>query len=156
VPGATLNRLWPQTPDKVRKTIAGSARSQAALGFVFFAVSHAMLGAAFYLSETRVSREPEADQTSAIRPCSGARPPGCRRGRAHRDNGDTPLIRAADMGNVELVKVFLAAKADVQSTTGDDATALTEAIRGGHEGVVGLLRAAGSDVAATPVERPGR
>jgi ankyrin repeat protein len=60
------------------------------------------------------------------------------------------------MGNVELVKVFLAAKADVQSTTRDGATALTEAIRGGHEEVVGLLRAAGADAAATPVERPMR
>lgn len=68
----------------------------------------------------------------------------------------TPLIRAARMGSVELVKVFLAAKADVHSTTRDGATALTEAIRGGHEEVVGLLRAAGADAAATPVERPGR
>ncbi len=74
----------------------------------------------------------------------------------HRDDGDTPLIRAARMGNVELVKVFLAAKADVHSTTRDGATALTEAIRGGHEEVVGLLRAAGADAAATPVERPVR
>jgi uncharacterized protein len=70
--------------------------------------------------------------------------------------GDTPLIRAARMGNVELVKVFLAAKADVHSTTRDGATALTEAIRGGHEEVVGLQRAAGADAAATPVERPVR
>ena len=65
--GATLNRLWPGTPAKVRRTIVGTARSQAMLGFTFFAASHAMLGAAFYLSETRYAREPEARQASAIR-----------------------------------------------------------------------------------------
>ena len=42
--GATLNRLWPGTPAKVRREIVATARSQAVLGLTFFAVSHAMLG----------------------------------------------------------------------------------------------------------------
>jgi hypothetical protein len=190
--GATLNRLWPGTPDKVRRTIVKSARSQATLGLVFFAVSHAMLGAAFYMSETRYAREPEADQASAIRLAiqhgdvaelervvrQGANPNardtygdaplldvrdtamaaalvrlGATVDVRHREDGDTPLIRAARMGNVELVKVFLAAKADVHAATTHGATALSEAVRGGHEDVVALLRAAGADAASTPVER---
>lgn len=193
--GATLNRLWPGTPEKVRKAIVGSARSQATLGFVFFAVSHAMLGAAFYMSETRYARETEADQASAIRlaiqhgdvaelervvrqgaspnardtygdaPLLDVRDPamaaalvrlGADVDVRHREDGDTPLIRAARMGIVDLVKVFLAAKADVHAATKDGATALSEAVRGGHEEVAALLRAAGADAADTPVERTGR
>jgi hypothetical protein len=65
--GATLNRLWPGTAAKVRAQVVGAARSQARLGFVFFAVSHLMLGGAFYLSETRYARVPEADQATALR-----------------------------------------------------------------------------------------
>jgi hypothetical protein len=189
--GATLNRLWPGTPDQVRKRTVGTARSQATLGFVFFAVSHAILAAAFYLSETRYAREPDADQASAIRlaiqhgdvaeleqvvrqganpnardtfgdaPLLDVRDPamaaalvrlGADVDVRHRDDLDTPLIRAARMGNVELVRVFLAAKADVHAATKDGATALSEAIRGGHEDVVALLRAAGADTAGAPVE----
>ena len=44
---------------EVRRGIVATARSQAVLGLTFFAVSHAMLGAAFYLSETRYARESE-------------------------------------------------------------------------------------------------
>ena len=65
--GATLNRLWPGTAGEVRSRIVATARSQARLGLTFFAVSHAMLGAAFYMSETRHAREPEDRQASAIR-----------------------------------------------------------------------------------------
>jgi hypothetical protein len=193
--GATLNRLWPGTPEKVRKTIVGTARSQAKLGFVFFAVSHAMLAGAFYMSETRYARVSEADQASAIRlaiqhgdvaelervvrqgaspnardtfgdaPLLDVREPamaaalvrlGADVDVRHQEDADTPLIRAARMGSVELVQVFLAGKADVHATTKDGATALSEAVRGGHEDVVALLRAAGADAAATPVERPRR
>ena len=66
---------------------------------------------------------------------------------------DTPLIRAARMGNVELVRILLAAHADVHArmTSGD--TALSEAMRGGHDEVVALLRAAGADAPEVPVER---
>ena len=190
--GATLNRLWPGTPAKVRREIVSTARSQAMLGLTFFAVSHAMLGAAFYLSETRYAREPEARQASAIRSpsrttmsprsnassvraptptratrsatpscstCANRRWPRRSSGSAptsnvrHRDDADTPLIRAARMGNVELVRVLLAAHADVHARMTSGATALSEAIRGGHDEVVALLRAAGADAPDVPVER---
>ena len=190
--GATLNRLWPGTPAKVRRTIVGTARSQAMLGFTFFAVSHAMLGAAFYLSETRYAREPEARQASAIRSAvqdndvaalervvrQGANPNardtygdavlldvrdpamaaalvrlGADVNVRHRDDADTPLIRAARMGNVEIVRILLAAHANVHARMTSGGTALSEAIRGGHDEVVALLRAAGADAADVPVER---
>ena len=191
--GATLNRLWPGTPAKVRREIVATARSQAVLGFTFFAVSHAMLGAAFYLSETRYAREPEDRQASAIRSAiqdndvaalervvrQGANPNardtfgdavlldvrepamaaalvrlGADVNVRDRDDGDTPLIRASRMGIVEIVRMLLAAHADVHArmTSGD--TALSEAIRGGHDEVVALLRAAGADAPEVPVERP--
>ena len=64
-----------------------------------------------------------------------------------RVDGDTPLIHASRMGIVEIVRLLLAAHADVHArmTSGD--TALSEAIRGGHDEVVALLRAAGADAA---------
>ena len=190
--GATLNRLWPGTPAKVRRTIVATARSQAVLGFTFFAVSHAMLGAAFYMSETRYAREPEDRQASAIRSAiqdndvaalervvrQGASPNardtfgdavlldvrepamaaalvrlGANVNVRHRDDADTPLIRAARMGNVELVRILLAAHADVHARMSDGATALSEAIRGGQQDVIPLLRAAGADAPDVPVER---
>ena len=191
--GATLNRLWPGTPDTVRSRLVAGARSQAKLAFVFFAVSHAMLGAAFYLSETRHAREPEADQATAIRLAvqendlealervvrRGASPnardrfgdavlPDVREPAMaaalirlgadvnvrHRDDGATPLIRASRSGFVDLVRVYLAAGADVHARTTSGATALGEAIGGGHEEIVALLRAAGAADGTEPVERP--
>ena len=190
--GATLNRLWPGTLDTVRRKVAGSARSQALTGFLFFAVSHAMLGLAFYLSETRHSREPESKQATAIRLAvqdkdiaaleravrRGANPNardtfgdvvlldirepamaaalirlGADVNARHRDGGDTLLIRAARMGDVDLVKVLLAANANVHIENAAGATALTEAIRDGHAEVVELLRAAGATSKGVPLER---
>ena len=190
--GATLNRLWPGTPAKVRGKIVATARSQAWLGLIFFAMSHAMLGAAFYLSETRYAREPEDRQASAIRLAvqdddvaalervvrQGANPNardtygdavlldvrepamaaalirlGADMNVRHRDDADTPLIRAARMGNVELVRILLAARADVHARMSGGDTALSEAIRGGHDDVVALLRAAGAGAPEVPVER---
>jgi Ankyrin repeats (3 copies) len=191
--GATLNRLWPGTPAKVRREIVATARSQAVLGLTFFAVSHAMLGAAFYMSETRYARVPEDRQASAIRSAiqdndvaalervvrQGANPNardtfgdavlldvrepamaaalvrlGANVNVRHRDDADTPLIRAARMGNVELVRVLLAAHADVHARMTGGETALSEAIRGGQQDVIPLLRAAGADAPDVPVERP--
>jgi hypothetical protein len=193
--GATLNRLWPGTAAKVRRSIVSTARSQALVGFAFFAVSHAMLGLAFYLSETRYARESEDRQASAIRSAiqdndvaaleravrQGANPNardafgdavlldvrdaamaaalirlGANVDVRHRDDGDTALIRAARMGNVDLVRVLLAAHADVHAATTSGDTPLTEAIRGEHQDVVALLRAAGADRPAEPVERSRR
>ena len=190
--GATLNRLWPGTPAKVRREIVATARSQAVLGLTFFAVSHAMLGVAFYLSETRYARETEDRQASAIRSAiqdgdvaalervirQGANPNardafgdavlldvrdpamaaalvrlGADVNVRHRGDADTPLIRAARMGNVEIVRLLLAAHADVHARMTSGETALSEAIRGGHDEVVALLRAAGADAPDAPVER---
>jgi ankyrin repeat protein len=68
--------------------------------------------------------------------------------------GDTPLAVAAGRGDLELVKVFLDAGADVNDGTAmpnaglGKATALTKAVWGGHKEVVELLlrRGASTDV----------
>jgi Ankyrin repeats (3 copies) len=190
--GATLNRLWPGTPATVRRTIVATARSQAVLGLTFFAVSHAMLGAAFYLSETRYARQDEAGQASAIRSAvqdhdvaaleravrQGANPNardafgdavlldvrdpamaaallrlGADVDVRHPGDADTPLIRAARMGNADLVRVLLAARADVHAAMTGGETAWSEAVRGGHQDVMDILRAAGADAPGAPVER---
>jgi ankyrin repeat protein len=71
-----------------------------------------------------------------------------------RGDGETLLIRAARIRSVELVRVLLAAHASVYAETMDGATALSEAIRGGHDEVAALLREAGAGTEAVPVERP--
>ena len=191
--GATLNRLWPGTLDSVRRKVVATARSQALAGLSFFLVSHAMLGAALYLSETRHAREPEDRQASVIRTAvqendvaaleravrRGANPGardtfgdvalldvrdpamaaalvrlGADVDARAREGGDTLLIRAARMGNVALVSVLLAARANVHVQNATGATALGEAIRGGHEEVAALLRAAGATTDDVPLERP--
>jgi hypothetical protein len=190
--GSMPNRLWPGTLGSVRKQVLSAAGTQAVVGFVFFAVSHAMLGGAYYLSETRHGRESEAEQASVIRSAVqdndvAALERAVRRGASpnardafgdhvlldvrepamveallrlgatpnvrHRDDGDTPLIRAARMGNAELVRRLLAARADVHAAMANGATALSEAQRGGHEDVAALLRAAGASAGDIPVER---
>jgi hypothetical protein len=190
--GSMPNRLWPGTLGSVRKQVVSAAGTQAVVGFVFFAVSHAMLGGAWYLSETRHGREPEAEQARVIRSAVQANDLAAlelavRRGASpnardsfgdhvlldvrepamveallrlgadpnvrHRGDGDTPLIRAARMGHVELVRLLLAARADVHAVTATGATALTEAERAGAPDVVALLRAAGASAGDTPVER---
>ena len=189
--GATINRLWPGTPATVRRAIVATARSQAVLGLTFFAVSHAMLGAAFYLSETRYARQDEAGQASAIRSAvqnqdvaaleravrQGANPNardtfgdavlldvrdptmaaalvrlGADVDVRHRGEADTPLIRAARMGNADLVRVLLAARA---TCTPDDRRRdrVERSGPGGHQDVMDLLRAAGADAPGAPVER---
>ena len=70
----------------------------------------------------------------------------------HREDNDTPLIRAARMGIGPLVRVLLDAHADVHAEM-MGATALSEARRGGHDDVVSMLLAAGAGAPATPVER---
>ena len=73
----------------------------------------------------------------------------------HREDGDTPLIRAARMGIVDLVQVLLAGGADVRAATTSGETAWSAAIRGGHDEVLPLLRAAGAEATEVPLERPG-
>ena len=191
--GATLNRLWPGTLDSVRRRVVGTARSQVRLGLSFFLVSHAMLGLAFYLSETRHAREPESRQAAAIRAAVerndvAALERAVRRGASPnardsfgdvvlldvrdpalaaallrlgadvdaraREGGDTLLFRAARMGSADLVKVLLAAGADVHAGNAEGATPLGEAVRGGHEDVATLLRAAAAATDSISVERP--
>jgi hypothetical protein len=191
--GATPNRLWPGKPEEVRRRIVSAARSQATVGLVFVAVSHAMLAGGLYLSETRYARVSEADQASAIRIAvqdhdvaalervvrQGANPNardvfgdpvlldvreaelasalirlGADVDVRHREDNDTPLIRAARMGLTPLVRVLLDARADVHAEMTDGATALSEARRGGHDEVVSMLLAAGAGAPAAPVERP--
>lgn len=191
--GATVNRLWPGTLDYVRRHVAGKARSQVRVGLSFFLVSHAMLGLAFYLSETRHAREPEARQAAAIRDAVqksdvAALERAVRRGASPnardsfgdvalldvrdpavaaallrlgadvdvraREGGDTLLIRAARMGNADLVKVLLAAGGNPQVANADGATPLSEAVRGRHEEIADVLRAAAAATDSISVERP--
>lgn len=188
--GATLNRLWPGTLDAVRRKIVGAARTQTLTGLSFFLVTHAMLGVAFYLSETRHAREPENTQATAIRVAVqdndiAALERAVRRGAdpnardsfgdvalldvrqpeiaaalirlgadvdaRHREGGDTLLIRAARMGDVALVKVLLAAHANVHIKDARGETALSEAVAAGHDEIAVLLRAAADSAL---VERP--
>ena len=188
--GATLNRLWPGTLDAVRRKVVGAARTQTLTGLSFFLMSHAMLGVAFYLSETRHAREPENKQATAIRLAvqdndipaleravrRGANPNardsfgdvalldvrqpeiaaalirlGADVDAKHREGGDTLLIRAARMGDVPLVKVLLAAHANVHIKDARGETALSEAVAGGHDEIAALLRAAADSAL---VERP--
>jgi hypothetical protein len=192
--GATLNRLWPGTPEKVRAKIVSTARSQAVISLVFFLVSHAFLGAAFFLSETRYARQPEHAQASAIRSAiqdrdlaalervvrQGANPNaldafgdpvlldvrepemaaalirlGADVNVRDRDDGDTPLIRAARMGITDLVRVLLAAHADVHVQSKQGETALSVALANDRGDVAALLKAAGADAKGEPVERAG-
>jgi hypothetical protein len=69
--------------------------------------------------------------------------------------GETPLIRAARLGHLDVVEVLLAAGADVRARTPSGETALSEALRGSHADVIALLRRAGApDRQDTPdVER---
>jgi ankyrin repeat protein len=192
--GATLNRLWPGTLDAVRRDVVGTARSQTLLGLSFFLVTHAMLGLAFYMSETRHSRETDDRQASVIRSAvqdndvealeravrRGANPNardsfdavlldvrdpaiaaalirlGADVNVRAREGGDTLLIRAAGMGNGPLVTVLLAAGAHVHVENAMGATALSEAIRGGHDDVAALLRAAGATSDGVQLESPRR
>jgi hypothetical protein len=190
--GATLNRLWPGQPDDVRRRIRLAARSQTLLGLTFFAVTHAMLGAAFYMSETRHAREPEHEQASAIRLAvqdndipaleravrRGANPNardsfgdvvlldvrdpaiaaalirlGADVNARHRDGGDTLLIRAARMGDAALVKVLLAAGANVHVLNAAGATALSEATDQGHADIAALLAGSSAVSDDVPLEK---
>jgi ankyrin repeat protein len=72
----------------------------------------------------------------------------------HRTDGATPLIRAVQMSDAALVRVLLAAHANVHVETAAGQTALGEAIAAGHEEIASLLRAAGAGAGPDPIERP--
>ena len=56
----------------------------------------------------------------------------------------TPLLWAAAKGHEAVVKVLIAAGADVNKMSKSGATPLGEAARNGHEAVVKMLKAAGA------------
>ena len=152
--GATLNRLWPGTPGGVRRRILRTARQQATVGLVFFAVSHAMLGAAWFLSETRYARLSEAQQASAIRSAVqdgdvAALTRAVRRGanpNARDAFGDVVLL---DIREPEMAAALIALGADVNVRhRGDNDTPLIRASRMGNGPLVQLLLGAGADVHA--------
>ena len=61
------------------------------------------------------------------------------------NGGDTALTLASKYGNVEIVKVLLAAGADQHKADDDGWTPLMRAAYGGHMEVVQVLLAAGAD-----------
>jgi hypothetical protein len=193
--GATVNRLWPGTADAVHTRLVKEARSQARVGLALFVISHAFLGLAFYLSETRYARLSEREQVSAMQSAvqsddpaelervlrRGANPNaldsfgdpyilGVQKARMvevlarhgadvnarDRDLGSTPLMKAIGDGDIERVRVLLAAGANVHVTSKSGLTALAFAEDIPRPEIVALLRAAGAgaDVKGEPVERP--
>jgi hypothetical protein len=150
--GATINRLWPGTPEQVRRAIVGTSRSQARLGFIFFAVSHAMLAAAFYLSETRHAREPEDRQATAIRIAVqdndvAALERAVRRGanpNARDSFGDVVLLDVRDPGMAATL-IRLGAGVNVRDRR-DGATPLIRAARMNNPALVRVLLAAHASV----------
>jgi ankyrin repeat protein len=66
--------------------------------------------------------------------------------------GETPLIRAARLGHLDVVKALLAAGADAQARTALGATALSEARRGAHADVTELLERAGAPDRDAPID----
>ena len=113
---------------------SATARSQALLGLTFFAVSHAMLGPAFYLSETRYARESEDRQASAIRSArAGQRR---RRARARVRQGANPNARDTfgdavllDVREPAMAAALVRLGADVNVRHRDDATRRSSAPR---------------------------
>lgn len=59
------------------------------------------------------------------------------------ENGNTPLIVAAQNGHDDVVATLLAAKADVRAKNNQGQTALDLAVTGGHDECVRLLKQAG-------------
>ena len=152
--GATLNRLWPGTAADVRRKIVRTARSQAIASLVFFGVSHAMLGLAFYMSETRHAREPEERQASAIRSAVQANDVAALERAVRR--GANPNARDT-FGGVVLFDVRepamaaalirLGADVDVRDRS-DGETPLIRAARAGDVPLVRALLASGASVSA--------
>jgi hypothetical protein len=150
--GATINRLWPGTPEQVRRAIVGTSRSQAKVAFIFFAVSHAMLAGAFYLSETRHAREPEDRQATAIRIAVqdndvAALERAVRRGanpNARDSFGDVVLL---DVRDPDMAAALIRLGADVNARDRrDGATALIRAAQMNNAALVRVLLAAHASV----------
>jgi Ankyrin repeats (3 copies) len=66
--------------------------------------------------------------------------------------GETPLIRAARLGHLDVVQALLAAGADVHARTALGATAVSEARRGAHGDVIEVLQRAGAPDRDAPID----
>ena len=188
--GTTLLRLWPGELAAARGKVVSTTRSNVTMAVVFFVVSHAFLTLAWYMSETRHTREtPEqqirvlfgaldaGDEASLERAVRRGANPDARDSSGTpllfqiddpskvrslirvgatvdiRDQlGETPLIRAARLGHLDVVKALLAAGADAQARTALGTTALSEARRGAHADVTELLERAGAPDRDAPID----
>ena len=156
--GTTLNRLWPGTLDDVRRGVMSKARSQTVLGLSFFLITHALLGLAFYMSETRHSREAEDRQATVIRLAVqdndvAALERAVRRGanpNARDSFGDPVLLDVRDPAMAAAL-IRLGADVDVRDDEGGD-TLLIRAARMGDAALVGVLLAAHANVHAANKE----
>ena len=125
------------------------------LGAFFFVVSHGMLGAAIYQSETRYARDPESYQAAVIRSAvqdgdvaaleravrQGANP------NARDSFGDPVLL---DVRDEAMASALIRLGADVNVRhRGDEDTPLIRASRMGLTPLVQVLLAAGANVHAT-------
>lgn len=152
--GATLNRLWPGTLAQVRSKVVGAARSQILTGLAFFTVTHAGLGMAFYLSETRYARETPARQADIIRAAIQAGDLAglelaIRRGadpNARDTFGGHPLFDVRDPA-IAAALVRLGADVNTRDPEAGD-TVLIRAARTGDTALVTALLAAHADVHA--------
>jgi len=187
--GTTLLRLWPGDVAAARRKVVSTTRSNVTMAVLFFAVSHAFLTLAWYMSETRHARETPEQQVQtlfrALDEDGSSLERSVRRG-ANPDardasgtpvlfqvddpskvralirvgasvdirdaSGETPLIRAARLGHLDVVQVLLAAGADVHARTALGATALSEARRGVHSEVIGVLQRAGAPDRDAPID----
>lgn len=66
---------------------------------------------------------------------------------AHRETGETALMRGATKGNEDIIRLLVFFKADLDAPDESGETALIKAVRGSHAGVVRLLLDGGADPA---------
>jgi hypothetical protein len=150
--GVVINRLWPGTADAVRARIVREARSHAKTGVVMFAISHALLAVAFYLSETRYARQSEEAQARAIHMAiqnddtaelervvrRGANP------NARWQSGDAVIL---DVRKAAMVAALVRLGANVNVREADTgSTPLIKAVGDGDAERIRVLLAAGADV----------
>lgn len=152
--GTTLNRLWPGTPEAIKRRLRSTARTQAAMGLILFGISHGMIGFAIYQSENRHRSDPESYQAAVIRSAMqdgdvAALRLAVRRGanpNARDQSGDTAIL---DVRDPEMASALIALGADVNVRhAGDRDTPLIRAARMGIAPLVQVLLAAGADVHA--------
>lgn len=150
--GATLNRLVPGDAAGARGRLTGQAEAHALFGLVFFLVGHAILGGAWYLSETRHAREPAERQASVVwiavqEGDVAALERAVRRG---ADPSALDVFGGAALHSTRdpaMVAALIRLGADVNVRRRESGeTPLIVAARGGNAAIVRLLLGAGADV----------